>query len=488
MNEENVEAGDSEAPVVFISYSWTTPAHEEFVLDIATELRQVHRLDVRLDKWHLPTGGDANLFMERGIRDANKVLIISDCEYARKANNRKGGAGTEAQILTPELYAQEGGDGAPQKFAVVVTEYGEDEKPCKPTFYGGRIFIEMTDPTRRSEKMEEIARWAHDRPLHVAPEIGGSPAYLDDRPSTGTAGPRSRALSALAAHRPDSARAAEDYFDRFSQGLAAFIPPAPQGNSAQLTYGEVAPAIEQASRGLCDALTELEGVLIELARARLGERGHDALRRFVASLYPYVEGTPNGHQVAPWQTDPFDYFIPHAIRTAAAALIQVNDFDGFFAVTGIPYTKPGRSGTHGVHEAIDLAHFQQGLDVRGVADPLFKIYGGRNSKFTQDELVQADLLLYFSSVVEESRDRAPVWWPEMLAMWRYNVRVLPTFALAESRSHLERVARAFKTDAQGLLALIDRFLALDAGERNNRAIPRVDFARLTGRERLGTRP
>ena len=39
----------NDTPKLFVSYSWTSPEHEEWVLNLATELRD-HRVDVVLDK------------------------------------------------------------------------------------------------------------------------------------------------------------------------------------------------------------------------------------------------------------------------------------------------------------------------------------------------------------------------------------------------------------------------------------------------------
>jgi hypothetical protein len=47
----------TEHPRVFISYSWTDPEHEQFVLDLATTLRG-HGVDAMLDKWDLKPGQD----------------------------------------------------------------------------------------------------------------------------------------------------------------------------------------------------------------------------------------------------------------------------------------------------------------------------------------------------------------------------------------------------------------------------------------------
>lgn len=53
----------TEHPKVFISYSWTNVEHEQFVLDLATALRN-HGVDALLDKWDLKPGQDKYVFME----------------------------------------------------------------------------------------------------------------------------------------------------------------------------------------------------------------------------------------------------------------------------------------------------------------------------------------------------------------------------------------------------------------------------------------
>ena len=78
------------------------------VLDIATELVE-SGIDVILDKWNLKEGDDADVFMEQMIADPTiqKVLIICDKMYSEKSDKRKGGAGTEAQIISRKVYEQQ---------------------------------------------------------------------------------------------------------------------------------------------------------------------------------------------------------------------------------------------------------------------------------------------------------------------------------------------------------------------------------------------
>lgn len=94
-------------PKAFISYSWSSPEHEDWVLRLATELVE-SGIDVILDKWALKEGADKYDFMEKSVKDSTirKVLIICDRAYAEKADSREGGVGTETQIISPEIYSQ----------------------------------------------------------------------------------------------------------------------------------------------------------------------------------------------------------------------------------------------------------------------------------------------------------------------------------------------------------------------------------------------
>ena len=98
-------------PKLFVSYSWSSPDHEAWVLKLAEELTS-QGIHVILDKWDLQPGHDANAFMEGMVTDptVTKVILVCDQKYAQKSNNRSGGAGTEAQIITPELYAKKAQD------------------------------------------------------------------------------------------------------------------------------------------------------------------------------------------------------------------------------------------------------------------------------------------------------------------------------------------------------------------------------------------
>ena len=67
-----------ESPKVFISYSWTTPEHEQRVLDIATELVE-SGIDAILDKWDLKEGDDADGDHGVGSRGITGSVLVIIC-------------------------------------------------------------------------------------------------------------------------------------------------------------------------------------------------------------------------------------------------------------------------------------------------------------------------------------------------------------------------------------------------------------------------
>jgi hypothetical protein len=89
-------------PIVFISYSHDSEEHKNWVLQLATRLRS-NGVDIILDKWNLKLGSDLASFMERGLSKSTRIVCICSDSYVKKANEGKGGAGYEKQIMTAEI-------------------------------------------------------------------------------------------------------------------------------------------------------------------------------------------------------------------------------------------------------------------------------------------------------------------------------------------------------------------------------------------------
>ncbi|KAI3591789.1 hypothetical protein D9X30_3314 [Cupriavidus sp. U2] len=162
-------------PKVFISYSWTDAEHEQFVLGLATSLRN-HGVDAILDKWDLKPGQDKYVFMESMVVDADvlKVLVLCDRKYQEKANYRAGGVGTESQIISQELY----GKVKQNKFIPVVCEYDDEGQPCLPVFMKGLIYIDVSSEELYGNGLDQLLRLIYEQPFHQKPKLGGIPAFV----------------------------------------------------------------------------------------------------------------------------------------------------------------------------------------------------------------------------------------------------------------------------------------------------------------------
>src|ERR1039457_7064826 len=123
-------------PKVFISYSWTSPGHQERVRQWAERLVQ-DGIDVVLDVYDLKEGHDKYSFMERMVTDPNvtHVLVVCDKAYSEKADAKKAGVGTESQIISREVYEKV----EQSKLIPVVCEFVDGE-PTLPTFFKSRIW------------------------------------------------------------------------------------------------------------------------------------------------------------------------------------------------------------------------------------------------------------------------------------------------------------------------------------------------------------
>ncbi len=165
------------APRVFISYSWSSVEHTAWVADLGKRLMS-DGIDVVLDQWSLEDGHDVNFFMEKMVSDPSikRVVIISDSAYASKADGRTGGVGTETQIISKEVY-----DSVDQnKFIPVVMERDEHGKVCLPVFLKTRKYIDFSDADQEADAYEQLLRNIYERPKLRKPALGKPPAHIFD--------------------------------------------------------------------------------------------------------------------------------------------------------------------------------------------------------------------------------------------------------------------------------------------------------------------
>ena len=167
----------AEHPRVFISYSHDSPEHKRWVLELGRQLRH-NGIDATLDQWALRPGADFIRFMEHGIMDFDRVLVICTDNYVKKANGRKDGVGYEVQIVSAQLVENLGIN----KFIPIIRQASGKKKA--PTCLEGRVYIDFRNEKQFDEKFNELLHELYDETVVEKPPLGKKPSFAKQEESS----------------------------------------------------------------------------------------------------------------------------------------------------------------------------------------------------------------------------------------------------------------------------------------------------------------
>lgn len=455
---------DPQAQKAFISYSWTSQAHEEWVIRLATDIRE-SGVDVILDKWDLREGADKYAFMEKMVTDSSvrKVIVVCDRLYAEKADGREGGVGTETQIISHELYEQVDPTDRNQKFVPVITEKDEQGKPYVPTYLKGRIYIDMSEPEAYSEGLEQLLRWIFDKPLHKKPPIGKPPAFLidPDKPSLNTTARHRFALDALRLGKGADA-AVKDYFETFATNLEAFRIQPQEGK-------EFDDQVIESIGNFLPYRNEAIEIFLALSRHTPAD-GFRTLHRFLERLLPYCFRPSTPGSFYGWEVDNLKFIVHELYLYAITTLLKNERFDGFQELTEQEYFFPrGYSEMDsGMIPFIFFANYLKSferrnkrLDLRRLSlqsDLLHKRV--TMPPLVPDDLMQADFMLFLKGDLQETPDRwiKNRWWPITLLYADRHREPFEIFARAQSVAYFNRLKPALGIENKDeLMKLIEKY-------------------------------
>jgi hypothetical protein len=468
---------------LFVSYSWTSPQHAEWVLQLATELRE-SGVDVVLDKWDLKEGHDAHAFMETMVTDPtiSKVILVCDKAYADKADGRSGGVGTEAQIISGEIYSKTTQD----KFVAVVVEKTEDGSPYVPAYYRSRIYIDLSDASAYAQNFEQLLRWVYDKPLYKKPELGQMPAYLqgDQSAPLATAARFKRALDAIRDNRPHALPATIEYFTSLAEQFES------------LRLDPKADPFDEAVVESIEAFVPYRNEAIDLFLALSlyldTPDTRNALHKFFEQLIPYLSKPA---AVTQWRDSDFDNFrfvVHELFLYAIAALVRHERFEAAAHLMDTEYFTP-EAYDYGRESMVSFEVFRQhmpSLEARNQrlglrrlsvrADLLKERCKGLALDF--QDLMQADFVCFIRDHVD--RTNYWRWWPETLLYADRHARPFEVFARSRSTRYFERARVLLGVDSkEALVELINSI----------RDLPRWQFesfspSELLGLEQLATKP
>lgn len=446
-------------PRVFISYSWTSPDHEDWVLTLATSLRE-SGVDIVLDKWDLKEGHDALQFMEQMVTDTNieKVILVIDQKYAEKSDSRSGGVGTEAQIISPELYGRRDQN----KFVAVVRELDGDAKPILPTYYKSRIYIDFSDQETFYEKFEQLTRWVFDKPFHQKPALGKVPSFVTDSQNVSIPvnSKAKRVMEAIRAGQSNALSLTQEYLEELSENFEAF----------RIDGGNIPEFDDKILKSLED-FHPYERQFLDLirvfARYQKEEDAARVIHRFFESLIQYLFRPSSISSYTKIDFDNYKIIVHRLFLFSIAALLKQERFDILRGLTGSPYYV-GNVDEFSNTVSLRFDVFRQSTQSlenrnnrlklrRSSLQADFLIEAAKSNGFADFDVLQADFFLYLTTEFI-SKDRYSRWYPVSLPYMDRQNKPFEVFARATSREYFNKLAPALGgTNIGSFKSVMDEF-------------------------------
>lgn len=418
-----------ENPKVFISYSWHPEKNKIWVQRLAERLIQ-DGVNVKLDVWDLKHGHDKYVFMEQMVKDSDikKVLVICNEDYARKADDRTGGVGTESTIMSSDIYSL----AEQTKFIPILVEKKNGE-PCLPTFLKSRMYIDMSSNDIYELGYDQLLRDIYEKPLLRKPALGKMPSYLEaDEPVLLSTAQEQRMLKEKVAESTNLQTWIAKYCDKLIESLDQF----------KVTFrgGKTGDLIEMIEKSIAsmqvvnnDFITFVETV------ASNSECNGKQFVDFFEKLLQYYEdkdielasSTDSWHLC----NDNYRFFNYELFLSFAAIMLKYERFDIIKEVVDTDYCiLSNRIGRQ--IKALNFAEFQKhnytldyykgnnGYSPSSQVANLMRNYGG--DKF--NTWVEVDILLYYLSLIYgKPGDRMSMWYPT-LSIYNRAFEILPKIA------------------------------------------------------------
>lgn len=418
-----------ENPKVFISYSWHPEKNKIWVQRLAERLIQ-DGVNVKLDVWDLKHGHDKYVFMEQMVKDSDikKVLVICNEDYARKADDRTGGVGTESTIMSSDIYSL----AEQTKFIPILVEKKNGE-PCLPTFLKSRMYIDMSSNDIYELGYDQLLRDIYEKPLLRKPALGKMPSYLEaDEPVLLSTAQEQRMLKEKVTESTNLQTWIAKYCDKLIESLDQF----------KVTFrgGKTGDLIEMIEKSIAsmqvvnnDFITFVETV------ASNSECNGKQFVDFFEKLLQYYEdkdielasSTDSWHLC----NDNYRFFNYELFLSFAAIMLKYERFDIIKEVVDTDYCiLSNRLGRQ--IKALNFAEFQKhnytldyykgnnGYSPSSQVANLIRNYGG--DKF--NTWVEVDILLYYLSLIYgKPGDRMSMWYPT-LSIYNRAFEILPKIA------------------------------------------------------------
>ncbi|MEK5056465.1 toll/interleukin-1 receptor domain-containing protein [Niallia sp. FSL K6-0212] len=170
----------SDIKKVFISYSWDSTAHQQWVLELVYKLRD-NGVDASIDILKTHETVNLNTMMVSNIRDNDYIIIVLTENYSKKADELTGGVGFETLLTIPLLLQN------PQKL-IFITRYSNSFNESIPFHLNGWYIIDFSGDVM-DKPFKELLHRIEGIPLYEERPLGPKPSLvpqskLDQVPKT----------------------------------------------------------------------------------------------------------------------------------------------------------------------------------------------------------------------------------------------------------------------------------------------------------------
>jgi len=159
-------------PRVFISYTGENPENRKWVKNFVCKLRE-NGVNARVDMYHLKPGHDLPQWMTNELIMADKVLLICDKFYAKKADSRNGGVGWETMIIQGDMMIHTQSN----KYICIIREENFDDGI--PLYAKTKFSLQWTSSEILEEDFHELLYYLFD--IDIEPELGEIPKDILDK-------------------------------------------------------------------------------------------------------------------------------------------------------------------------------------------------------------------------------------------------------------------------------------------------------------------
>lgn len=155
---------------VFVSYSWDNDSHKEWVFKLCQDLRS-KGVEAIIDQ-AMRKGKDLLDFMEKGIANAHRVLVVGTPNYKRKSEEEKGGVKYEQNIIKASILHGIGSD----RYITILRE-GKSFEKSFPAVISTKGGYDMRNDDDYQEHLTALVHEIYDMPVVVLNPIGAVPEF-----------------------------------------------------------------------------------------------------------------------------------------------------------------------------------------------------------------------------------------------------------------------------------------------------------------------